>query len=212
MKRNKGYVLVYSVIAMMLSCALVLSTVSIVLYYGNNMNRTIGGNGARCVADSGLQSFENYLNAYYIDKGNMKTNACDLWITAYDIVEEIVPLEGSGQDSKSLLALQGYLNYNYIISPSAGTKSLRADQTLSGAYKVYIAATEKMKIRTEGRMTLLCAGEYVYQNKSYYKFITVEAIIDPVYESGIITSLKLRTVDYIENIKGGNDLWGNVAW
>ena len=141
MKRNKGYVLVYSVIAMMLSCALVLSTVSIVLYYGNNMNRTIGGNGARCVADSGLQSFENYLNAYYIDKGNMKTNARDLWITAYDIVEEIVPLEGSGQDSKSLLALQGYLNYNYIISPAAGTKSLRADQTLSGAYKVYIAAT-----------------------------------------------------------------------
>ena len=47
MKRNKGYVLVYSLIAMMLACALVLSTVTIVLYYGNNINRTIGGNGAK---------------------------------------------------------------------------------------------------------------------------------------------------------------------
>lgn len=47
MERRKGYVLVYSVIAMMLSCALVLSTVTIVFYYGNNIKRTVGENGAR---------------------------------------------------------------------------------------------------------------------------------------------------------------------
>ena len=34
MKKKKGYVLVYSVIAMLLTCALVLSTVTIILYYG----------------------------------------------------------------------------------------------------------------------------------------------------------------------------------
>lgn len=88
MKEKKGYVLVYSVIAMLLTCALVLSTVTIVLYYGNNVSRTVGGNGALYVADSGVSSFEDYLNAYYIDKGNIKTNAEDLWITVYDIVEK----------------------------------------------------------------------------------------------------------------------------
>lgn len=46
MKKKKGYVLIYSVIAMMLACTLVISTVTIVLYYGKNINRTIGGNGA----------------------------------------------------------------------------------------------------------------------------------------------------------------------
>ena len=56
MKKKKGYVLVYSVIAMLLTCALVLSTVTIILYYGNNVNRTVGGNGALYVADSGISS------------------------------------------------------------------------------------------------------------------------------------------------------------
>ena len=116
MKKKKGYVLVYSVIAMLLTCALVLSTVTIILYYGNNVNRTVGGNGALYVADSGISSFEDYLNAYYVDKGNIKTNAEDLWITVYDIVEEIVPVIGEGQSDKALLAVQGYLNYNYVIS------------------------------------------------------------------------------------------------
>ena len=105
--RKKGYVLVYSLIAMMLACALVISTVTIVLYYGNNINRSIGGNGALYVADSGVEAFEDYLNAYYVDKGNIKTNAKDLWATVSDIVDEIVPLTGAGQDSKALLALQG---------------------------------------------------------------------------------------------------------
>lgn len=212
MQKKKGYVLVYSVIAMMLSCALVLSTVTIVLYYGNNVNRTVGGNGALYVADSGIDAFEDYLNAYYIDKGNIKTNTKDLWITVYDIVEEIVPITGDGQDEKSLLALQGYLNYNYIISAADKTKSLSADENLSGAYKVYLAQSEKNKIRTEGKLTILCAGEYVYQNKSYYKFITVEAVVDPIIKNGMITGLTLRTVEYSETIKGGTNLWGNVMW
>lgn len=212
MCNKKGYVLVYSVIAMMLSCALVLSTVTIVLYYGNNINRTVGGNGALYVANSGIDAVEDYLNAYYIDKGNIKTNAKDLWITVYEIVDEIVPVTGEGQDTKSLMVLQGYLNYNYIISAVDRTKSLSADETLSGAYKVYLAASEKRKIRTEGRLTLLSVGEYVYQNKSYYKFITVDAIIEPVTDHGMVTGIKLRTVDYSETIKGGTNLWGNVKW
>ena len=143
MEKNKGYVLVYSVIAMMLTCALILSTVTIVLYYGNNVNRTIGGNGAQYVADSGIASMEDYLNAYYVDKGNIKTNAEDLWVTVYDIVREIVPVTGPGSDGKALLALQGHLNYNYVISASTGLTSLSADEKLSGAYKVYMKQCRK---------------------------------------------------------------------
>ena len=212
MKKKKGYVLVYSVIAMLLTCALVLSTVTIILYYGNNVNRTVGGNGALYVADSGISSFEDYLNAYYVDKGNIKTNAEDLWITVYDIVEEIVPVIGEGQSDKSLLAVQGYLNYNYVISASTGLRDLSADEALSGSYRVYVATQKKQEIRNQGRITLLSVGEYVYQNKSYYKFITVEAVIEPVYTAGMITSLRLRIVDYQESIKGGTSLWGNVSW
>lgn len=212
MEKKKGYVLVYSVIAMMLTCALILSTVTIVLYYGNNVNRTIGGNGAQYVADSGVASMEDYLNAYYIDKGNIKTNAEDLWVTVYDIVQEIVPVIGPDSDGKALLALQGHLNYNYVISASTGLKSLSADENLSGAYKVYVADQKIGEIRSNGTITLLSMGEYVYQNKSYYKFITVEAVIEPIYESGMITGLRLKTVDYSETIKGGTSLWGNVSW
>ena len=212
MKKKKGYVLVYSVIAMLLTCALVLSTVTIILYYGNNVNRTVGGNGALYVADSGISSFEDYLNAYYVDKGNIKTNAEDLWITVYDIVEEIVPVIGEGQSDKALLAVQGYLNYNYVISASTGLRALSADEALSGSYRVYVATQKKQEIRNQGRITLLSVGEYVYQNKSYYKFITVEAVIEPVYKAGMITSLRLRIVDYQESIKGGTSLWGNVSW
>ena len=212
MEKKKGYVLVYSVIAMMLTCALILSTVTIVLYYGNNVNRTIGGNGAQYVADSGIASMEDYLNAYYVDKGNIKTNAEDLWVTVYDIVREIVPVTGPGSDGKALLALQGHLNYNYVISASTGLTSLSADEKLSGAYKVYIADQKIGEIRSKGTITLLSVGEYVYQNRSYYKFITVEAIIEPIYESGMITGLALKTVDYSETIKGGTTLWGNVSW
>lgn len=212
MEKKKGYVLVYSVIAMLLTCALILSTVTIVLYYGNNVNRTVGGTGAQYVADSGIASFEDYLNAYYIDKGNIKTNAEDLWITVYDIVEEIVPIVGEGQNDKALLAVQGYLNYNYVISASTGLRALSADESLSGSYRVYIATQRKNEIRQNGRITLLSVGEYVYQNRSYYKFITVEAVIEPVYTSGMITGLTLKTVDYQESIKGGTSLWGSVTW
>lgn len=212
MKKNKGYVLVYSLIAMMLACALVLSTVTIVLYYGNNINRTIGGNGALYVADSGVDAFENYLNAYYIDKGNIKTSTRDMWSTVYDIVDEIVPITGEGQNSKALLALQGFLNYNYIISAGGGTKSLSADENLSGSYKVFIATSRKGDIRTKGHITLLSIGEYIYQNKSYYKFITVKAVLEPVYEYGMISGITLRTVEYYETIQGGTSLWGNVSW
>ena len=212
MKKKKGYVLVYSVIAMMLTCALILSTVTLVLYYGNNVNRTIGGNGAQYVADSGIAAMEDYLNAYYVDKGNIKTNAEDLWVTIYDIVQEIVPVTGPDSDGKALLALQGHLNYNYVISASTGLKSLSADENLSGAYKVFIADQKMGEIRNKGTITLLSVGEYVYQNRSYYKFITVEAVIEPIYESGMITGLTLKTVDYSETIKGGTSLWGNVSW
>lgn len=212
MKKKKGYVLVYSVIAMMLTCALILSTVTLVLYYGNNVNRTIGGNGAQYVADSGIAAMEDYLNAYYVDKGNIKTNAEDLWATIYDIVQEIVPVTGPDSEGKALLALQGHLNYNYVISASTGLKSLSADENLSGAYKVFIADQKIGEIRNKGTITLLSVGEYVYQNRSYYKFITVEAVIEPIYESGMITGLTLKTVDYSETIKGGTSLWGNVSW
>ena len=212
MKKKKGYVLVYSVIAMMLTCALILSTVTLVLYYGNNVNRTVGGNGAQYVADSGIAAMEDYLNAYYVDKGNIKTNAEDLWVTIYDIVQEIVPVTGPDSDGKALLALQGHLNYNYVISASTGLKSLSADENLSGAYKVFIADQKLGEIRNKGTITILSVGEYVYQNRSYYKFITVEAVIEPIYESGMITGLTLKTVDYSETIKGGTSLWGNVSW
>lgn len=212
MKKKNGYVLVYSVIAMLLTCALILSTVTIVLYYGNNVNRTVGGNGAQYVADSGIASFEDYLNAYYVDKGNIKTNAEDLWVTVYDIIEEIVPIVGENRNDKALLAVQGYLNYNYIISASTGLRALSADESLSGSYRVYIATSRKQEIRQSGRITLLSVGEYVYQNRSYYKFITVEAVVEPVYTSGMITGLTLKIVDYQESIKGGTSLWGNVTW
>lgn len=212
MKKKKGYVLIYSVIAMMLACTLVISTVTIVLYYGKNINRTIGGNGALYVADSGIDGFENYLSSYYIDKGNIKTNAKDLWETVDVIISEIVPITGDGQDEKALLVLQGYMNYNYIISAADRTKSLSADETLSGSYKVFFAQDKRSEIRAKGKLTLLSIGEYVYQNKSYYKFITVEVLVEPVYEGGMITSLKLKTVDYSESVKGGSTLWGNVMW
>ncbi len=210
--KKRGYVLIYSVIAMMLACTLVISTVTIVLYYGKNINRTIGGNGALYVADSGIESVENYLNAYYVDKGNIKTNAKDLWETVDVIVGEIVPITGDGQDEKALLLIQGYMNYNYIISAADLTKSLSADETINGSYKVFFALDKKSEIRSKGKLTLLSVGEYVYQNKSYYKFITVEALIEPVYEGGMIIGLKLKTVDYSESVKGGSALWGNVMW
>ncbi len=210
--KKKGYVLIYSVIAMMLACTLVISTVTIVLYYGKNINRTIGGNGALYVADSGIECVENYLNAYYVDKGNIKTNAKDLWETVDVIVDEIVPITGDGQDEKALLVIQGYMNYNYIISAADYTKSLSADETLNGSYKVFFALDKKSEIRSKGKLTLLSIGEYVYQNKSYYKFITVETLIEPVYEGGMIIGLKLKTVDYSESVKGGSALWGNVMW
>jgi len=210
--KKKGYVLIYSVIAMMLACTLVISTVTIVLYYGKNIGRTIGGNGALYAADSGIDCVENYLNAYYIDKGNIKTNAKDLWETIDVIIGEIVPITGSGQDTKAVLLVQGYMNYNYIISEADLTKALSADEKLNGSYKVFFAQDKRSEIRSKGKLTLLSMGEYVYQNKSYYKFITVEVLIEPVYEGGMITSLKLKTLDYSETIKGGSTLWGNVSW
>lgn len=212
MKRNKGYVLVYSLIAMSLCCALVISAVSITLYYGNNTNRKIGSEGALYVADSGIDAFENYLNAYYKDKGNIKTNVPELWTAVYDIVNEIVPIVGETEDTKSLLALKGYLNFNYIISKENKTRSLSADIALNGAYKVYISELKKPDIRDTGQITLLSIGEYTYQNKSYYKFITAKVLIVPIEKDGFITEFALKTVEYYETIKGGNELWGNVAW
>lgn len=212
MKQKHGYVLVYSLIAMLVSCALVICTVSIVLYYGNNLTRTIGGAGALYAADSGIEAVENYLSTYYIDKGNIKTNAKGLWDTVDDIIGEIVPITDESHDDKSLLVLQGYMNYNYIISSLNQTKSLSADESLSGAYRVYLPVSTRSDISERGLITLLSVGEYVYQNKAYYKFITVEAYIEPVYSSGMITGFKLKTVDYSETIKGGTDLWGNIRW
>lgn len=212
MKEKRGYVLVYSIIAMTLCCTLVLSIVTMVLHSGNNIRRAVGAEGALCAADSGIEGFENYLNKYYVQKGNLKTNAVDLWITVYDIIEEIVPVNRETQNSKAKLGLQGYMNYNYVISAADKVKSLSADTTLNGAYKVYISEMKKGDIRKFGKLVCLSIGEYVYQNKSYYKFITVELVIEPVYTAGIITGLRLKTVKYNDSINGGTELWGNVSW
>lgn len=104
------------------------------------------------------------------------------------------------------------MNYNYVISAADKVKSLSADTTLNGAYKVYISEMKKGDIRKSGKLVCLSIGEYVYQNKSYYKFITVESVIEPVYTAGIITGLRLKTVKYNDSINGGTELWGNVSW
>ena len=45
-------------------------------------------------------------------------------------------------------------------------------------------------------------GEYIYNNKAYYKFITVTVLIQPIYgPDGTITSFDFKTIQYNETFR-----------
>ena len=212
---KKGYTLMYTLIAMVVCCALVFSTITVSTYYNNNLARKTGTRGAIMSAQSGLELTEDYLNYCYKDSYYGATSAKELYIRVYDILNTlIVTNDGSGLNEKSMLILQGYSNYEYGGSGANGVAAqLIPDNTSSISYKTYYSKVFMDDIKTRGELTLLSLGEYIYNNKAYYKFITVTVLIQPIYgPDGTITSFDFKTIQYNETLKGGTELWGSVQW
>lgn len=212
---KKGYTLMYTLIAMVVCCALVFSTITISTYYNNNLARKTGTRGAVFAAQSGLETTEEYLNYCYKELHYGATSSKELYTRVYDILNElIVTSHGSIPNEKSMLILQGYSNYEYGGSGAHGVAAqLIPDNVSSVSYKTYYSKVLMENIKTRGELTMLSLGEYIYNNKAYYKFITVTVLIQPNYGSdGVITSFDLKTIQYNETLKGGTELWGNVQW
>lgn len=212
---KKGYTLMYTLIAMVVCCALVFSTITISTYYNNNLARKTGTRGAVFAAQSGLEVTEDYLNYCYKELHYGATTPKELYTRVYDILNSLlVSNDVSGQNEKCMLILQGYSNYDYGGSGANGVAAqLVPDSTSNISYKTYYSKVFMENIKTRGELTLLCLGEYVQNNKAYYKFITVTVLIQPIYDdTGVITSFDFKTIQYNETLKGGTELWGSVQW
>ena len=212
---KKGYTLMYTLIAMVVCCALVFSTITISTYYNNNLSRKTGTRGAVFAAQSGLETTEDYLNYCYKELYYGATSPKELYTRVYDTLNALmVSNDVNGQNEKCTLILQGYSNYNYGGSGAHGVAAqLIPDSTANISYKTYYSKVFMENIKTRGEITLLSLGEYVQNNKAYYKFITVTVLIQPIYgDDGVITSFDFKTIQYNETLKGGTELWGSVQW
>ena len=212
---KKGYTLMYSLIAMVVCCALVFSTITISTYYNNNLARKTGTRGAIFAAQSGVETTEDYLNYCYINLHSGATSAKELYVRVYDILNSLtVSNDSNGTNNKSMLIMQGYSNYAYGGSGANGVAAkLIPDNASSISYKTYYSKVFMDNVKTRGELTILSLGEYVYGNKAYYKFITVTVLIQPIYDdNGVITSFDFKTIQYNETLKGGTELWGSVQW
>ena len=212
---KKGYTLMYTLIAMVVCCALVFSTITISTYYNNNLARKTGTRGAIFSAQSGLETTEDYLNYCYKDLYYGARTPRELYTRVYDILNTlVVSNDVDGQNEKSMLVLQGYSNYDYGGAGAYGVAAqLSPDSTANISYKTYYSKVLMEDIKTRGEITLLSLGEYVYNNKAYYKFITVTVLIQPIYgDDGTITSFDFKKIKYNETLKGGTELWGSVQW
>ena len=207
---KKGYTLVYTITAMVVCCALVFSTISLSTYYNNNLARKNGTRGALVAAQSGFETTESYLN-YCYDGG--ATTAKELYTQLYDDLNElIVTSESSTGTDLTGFILQGYSNYVYSATPE-NPAVLTPNSEGNISYKVYFSKLLMDDLKTRGELTLLSLGEYVRNNKAYYKFVTITVLIQPNYgEDGRINSFDFKTIQYNETLKGGTDLWGNVQW
>ena len=212
---KKGYTLMYSLIALVVCCALVFSTVSISLYYNNNLSRKTGSRGALMSAQSGIEVTEDYLNYCYKEFYGLSYDAEELYTRIYDILNDLIVTGelGSGSDLCGLI-LQGYSNYAYSHDAASGISAkLIPENQANISYKTYYSKLLMNNIKTRGELTILSLGEYVMNNKAYYKFITVTVLIEPNYnDDGLIDSFNFKTIQYNETLKGGTDLWGNVQW
>lgn len=213
--KKSGYTLMYTLVAMVVCCALVFSTISISAYYNNNLARKTGNRGAILAAQSGIEVTEDYLNYCYQDLhgGGAKTTK-ELYTRIYDILNDLIVTGGDGNENdRTGLVLQGYSNYEYTYGTGAVSAQLIPDTNANISYKTYYSKTLMNNIKTRGELTILSLGEYVQNNKAYYKFVTVTVLIQPNYNAnGKIDSFDFKTIQYNETLKGGTELWGSVQW
>lgn len=212
--KKKGYTLMYSLIAMVVCCALVFSTISISTYYNNNLARKNGARGALLASQSGVEVTEEYLNYCYKELYGTSYSPKELYTNVYDILNELtVTGEATGSSDRCGFILQGYSNYEYT-SPGGGVSAqLVPDNAANISYKTYFSKILMNDVKTRGEITILSLGEYVSNNKAYYKFTTSTVLIQPnIDSSGRISSFDFKTIQYNETLKGGTDLWGNVQW
>ena len=217
-RNNKqGYTLMYSLVAMVVCCALVFSTISVSTYYNNSLARKTGSRGSLMAAQSGIELTEEYLNLCYLDKYSGARTASELYRRINDALDAFPATNASLGTNTCKLILQGYSNYYF--KTDAGTSSnsasseLYPDAEASISYKTYYLCSSQSNLISRGELTILSLGEYVVNNKAYYKFITVTVLIQPnVDDTGIISSFDFKTIQYYETLKGGTELWGNVQW
>ena len=132
---KKGYTLTYTMIAMVVSLALIFSTISISTYYNNNLARKNGTRGALLSAQSGIEVTEDYLNLCYKELHGNAYSAEELYSDVYDILNDLI-ITGEQKDSSDYcgLILQGYSNYEYAGPDATGNvaASLTPDAKASG--------------------------------------------------------------------------------
>lgn len=212
---KKGYTLMYTLVAMVVCCALIFSTISISLYYNNNLARKTGTRGALFAAQSGVEVTEDYLNYCYQNLSGPAYTPRELYVRIYDTLN-LLMVSGETDDGTEHtgLILQGYSNYEYGYDMATGVAAqLTPDNNANISYKTYFSKILMDNLKTRGELTILSLGEYVSNNKAYYKFVTVTVLIQPNYNShGTIDSFDFKTIQYNETLKGGTDLWGNVQW
>lgn len=204
----------YTLVAMVVCCSLVFSTISVSTYYNNSLARKTGSRGALLSAQSGIELTEEYLNYCYQELYQGSRTASELYKRLNDILDSFtIANEGVG-NNKCKLIVQGYSNYNFQLGGGTSASSeLIPDAKSCISYKTYFLRSSQQNLLNRGELTILSLGEYVVNNKSYYKFITVTVLIQPNYApDGSIDSFDFKTIQYNETLKGGTELWGNVQW
>ena len=211
--RKKGYTLMYTLVAMVVCCSLVFSTISVSTYYNNSLARKTGARGALLASQSGIELTEEYLNYCYKEAYSGSQSASELYKRINDVLDSFtVTNEGAG-NSKCKLIMQGYSNYGFKLgSGTTASSELEPDAKACISYKTYYLRSTQQNLLNRGELTILSLGEYVVNNKAYYKFITVTVLIQPKYVNGSIDSFDFKIIQYNETLKGGTELWGNVQW
>lgn len=221
LKSKQGFVLVYALIALVLSMLVITLLVISTTSYYKKTNEKIGNTGALASVQSGIDIMEYRINELlptWFDCTNMEdvgiNNIEELRQKLQSKIVDIPMIGEDGEENRIKRANGTYTNVYLLMQADINTREVEGENIrdrVSGGVKIYVDKDE-LTINSNGELKVLIVGSYIVNSEIYYKVATVTLMIeeDEVDNTDIIRGIKLVVKEFKEGIEGGTDKWGQV--
>lgn len=221
LKNKQGFVLIYALIALVLSMLVItLLVVSTTAYY-NKTNEKIGNTGALASVQSGIDIMEYRINellpSWYDSLEMEDVGISNIEEIRQKIQSEIVDIpmvNEDGTENRIKKANGVYTNVYLMMQADINSREVKGENLrdkVSGGVKIYVDKGN-LNLNSKGELQVLIVGSYIVNSEIYYKVATVTVGVeeDEVENTGVIKGIKLVVKEFKEGIEGGTDKWGQV--